>query len=313
MNEIFPSFPKIWHLGSPEAANLLNGTVEVTEKVDGSQFSFGKIEGQLRMRSKGQEVFPETADKNFKPVIEHVLAIAHLLPSNKVYYGETLGRPKHNALAYERTPKGNFILFGVKTVTGWIYHHEDLELAADWLECEAVPLIYRGSVSTQEFLQGLLDRESVLGKEKIEGVVIKNYGQLAISAYSRECFVKLVRPEFKERNHSTHPSKSNRMESFLQGFKTEARWQKAYQHLNDKGVLTHSPADIGKLLKEIQDDLVTEEESFIREEAYKFVIRQVLKTAVEGAPEWYKAKLVERQFNAQQQVSTINETGTSVS
>lgn len=40
------SFPKIFAVGTSYIQDLLNGEVEVTEKVDGSQFVFGKINGE---------------------------------------------------------------------------------------------------------------------------------------------------------------------------------------------------------------------------------------------------------------------------
>ena len=36
-----PSYPKIFNVGNNYIPNLLVGRVEVTEKIDGSQFSFG--------------------------------------------------------------------------------------------------------------------------------------------------------------------------------------------------------------------------------------------------------------------------------
>ena len=50
-------YPKIFTVGSTYVKDILQYQVEVTEKVDGSFFSFGKIDNNIYMRSKGAEVF----------------------------------------------------------------------------------------------------------------------------------------------------------------------------------------------------------------------------------------------------------------
>ena len=97
------AFPKILAIGHKEILTLFEGEVEITEKLDGSQFSFGKIDGEVITRSKGRE-FSEP-DKLFKPVWEYVHSIADRLPEGIFFYGETLGTPRHSTLAYDRTPK----------------------------------------------------------------------------------------------------------------------------------------------------------------------------------------------------------------
>lgn len=296
------SFPKIWSIGSPEAENLFIGEVEVTEKIDGSQFAFGKLEdGTLITRSKGRVIYPETADKMFKPVVDYVNSIQDRIEPGQVFYGEAVTRLKHNTLSYERLPKNGFVLFGVLTNGKWISEHNVLSLYASALEVDVVPLLYKGTIQERSQLDAILQTVSFLGKEIIEGVVIKNYEQLAKSAFSRECFAKIVRPEFKER-HGQNPeyaSKKDKMEDFLLQFKTEARWNKAIFRLRDQGQLESSPKDIGKLIVEIQKDIVEEEEQFIKEALYQMFKKQILGTAVKGLPEYYKEKLIEKQFNAQ--------------
>jgi len=46
------AFPKIFTLGTDYISDIFKEEVEITEKIDGSQISFGKIEGELYMRSK---------------------------------------------------------------------------------------------------------------------------------------------------------------------------------------------------------------------------------------------------------------------
>ena len=110
------SYPSIINFGHRLALGLLDDPVYVQEKVDGSQFSFGiDADGTVLTRSKGAEIFPETADKLFKGAVEYVHSIKGLLTPGYTYRGEVLCRPKHNTLAYDRVPRHNVVIFDVNT------------------------------------------------------------------------------------------------------------------------------------------------------------------------------------------------------
>ena len=308
------AFPKIWHVGSKEVAKLFLSSVEITEKVDGSQFAFGKISGQLVMRSKGRIIHPGSEDKLFKPIVNYVLSIESLLPEDTVYYGETLATPKHNTINYARVPKNHFALFGVYDVVKdrFISDHSMLTIESVRLGVDVVPLLVSGNITELEELTKLLDKESFLGGEKIEGFVIKNYNEEAYSRFSTECFAKYVREDFKERNGATHPSKKDSLLTFLGQFKNENRWKKAIQHLREAGKLTDSPKDIGPLIVEIQNDLLIEEESSIKEALFEMFKRQIKGVAVNGFPEYYKEQLLKGALDAQQELPTGSEIRTGV-
>lgn len=55
------SYPKIFAIGHKAVQELFDGPVLVEEKIDGSQFSFGVIDGKIEMRSRGCAVLPEAA------------------------------------------------------------------------------------------------------------------------------------------------------------------------------------------------------------------------------------------------------------
>lgn len=69
--------------------------MEISEKVDGSQFSFGKINGNLRIRSKGAQLYINNPETMFKEGIEYVNSIKDELPEDIVFYCEYLKKPKH--------------------------------------------------------------------------------------------------------------------------------------------------------------------------------------------------------------------------
>ena len=63
------SYPSIYAVGHKYLAELFNGPVVIEEKIDGSQFSFGVYDGVLKIRSKGQEIFPDAPEKMFSTVL----------------------------------------------------------------------------------------------------------------------------------------------------------------------------------------------------------------------------------------------------
>ena len=49
------SYPSVMQIGHKMIADIFSGEVIVEEKIDGSQFSFGVINGELTCRSKGKQ------------------------------------------------------------------------------------------------------------------------------------------------------------------------------------------------------------------------------------------------------------------
>jgi len=76
------SFPKIFALGTRYVKDLFSEEVEVTEKLDGSQFGFGRVEGKLRVRSRGKEMLLDAPDKLFEEGVRYVQSIRDWLPGS---------------------------------------------------------------------------------------------------------------------------------------------------------------------------------------------------------------------------------------
>ena len=296
------AFTKIFNIGTEYIIDLFKEDVEITEKIDGSQFDFGRIEGTFRMRSKGKEIFLEDPEKMFKKAVEYVSSISHKIPDNVTFYCEYLKTPKHNVLTYGRVPKNNLILFGVSTTsTKFIDDYEKLKQYADDIDIEVVPMLYRGKVDKVEDIRKLLETESILGNTKIEGFVAKNYERKFLLGGQPMPLMagKFVSEEFKEvhRNNWKKENKPKEIwQEYLNGFRTEARWQKATQHLKENGTLSNSPKDIGNLLKEVKRDIGEEEKENIKEFLWKEFGSQLLRRSTVGLPEWYKNVLLERSF-----------------
>ena len=291
------SFPKIFAIGNDRISDIFFDEVEVTEKIDGSQFCWGKINGELHFRSKGAVLYKENPQKMFREGIEYIISIKDRLPNGIVFYSEYLQKPKHNVLAYDRIPKNNIALFGAIDYTKQMMI-SDYWKYANQLEIDRVPILRIGKVNNVEELHTLLDKESVLGGPKIEGIVIKNYKKelfiggvllpLMSGKYVSEKFKEVHNRDWKK-GHTT----KGRFELFKESFRTEARWEKAIQHMRERGELENDPRDIGKLIKEIQDDIETEEKENIKEYLYKEFKREIMSSAIKGFPIWYKNRLLE--------------------
>jgi hypothetical protein len=295
------SYPKVYNIGHRAIAELFLDPVLVEEKVDGSQFSFAKINGQLLFRSRGAEIFANSPKKMFKAAVNSVLEIADLLRDGWVYRGEYLAKPKHNVLAYQRVPLRNVILFDVNTGDEVYLDRDAKEFEAERLGMEVVPVVFSGQVKTPEQLLSFLERESVLGGQKVEGIVVKNYSRFGLD--KKALMGKFVREDFKE-THSKQWKADNLTTGDVIGrliavLKNEKRWEKGVQHLRERGALQNAPQDIGPLLKEIQRDIQEEESEFIKEKLFEFALPHILRASTAGCPEWYKRRLLESAFSVE--------------
>ena len=298
----FTKFSKIFAVGSKYIPRLFDDEVEITEKIDGSQFRFGvNSDGKVVMASKNNDITNGNIPKMFSKAADYVYRYSHVIEqfdNDTYFYGEYLEKPKHNVLNYERVPKNNIMLYGVKIGDKYVSSYDEIKEYADKLDLEVVPIIYTGKIENPEQIEELLDRDSVLGGEKIEGIVIKNYNAIEFFGnMPHPSFAKYVSEKFKERHNTKDYSGKNKLEMFLSSFRTEARWRKAVQHLKENGELENEPRDIGKLFKEVHLDIVEEEEKNIKEELYNLFIKEIKRRATRGLPEWYKKLLLEKSFD----------------
>lgn len=315
MPTVIPSYPQIYQLGHRYISELLDGKVSIEEKVDGSQFNFGVYMGHPWCRSKGCQIDPAAPqDSMFNKATEAVLLLAPILIDGWTYSGEYLSKPKHNTAPYDRTPIRNIIIFDISTSLGAYLPYNEKKKEATRIGLECVPLLYEGEVSQfsgLEMLGKFLERESCLGGSLIEGVVIKNYNKFGqdkkvlMGKYVSPKFVEVHQQGWKDR----HPVGRDVKDSIIVSFKSEARWAKAVQHLKESGAIKGEPQDIPLLLKEINEDVLRENESDIKDMLLKWAWKDVSRGITKGMAEWYKTKLTEGQFgeNKQEDISQKEE------
>ena len=291
------SYGSIYNLGHRAVANLFDHPVVVEEKVDGSQFSFGIYDGELECRSKGKDQ-THAPDKLFARAVDYVRSIQDRLVPGWTYRGEALDTPKHNTLAYDRVPKNHIALFDVDTGEESYVSPPAKKKVAKHLDLEAVPMLRAGIIESAAQLREYMERPSFLGGAKIEGVVIKSgtlYGpdkKRLMAKHVSEVFKEVHGGEWRKSN----PTRGDILDNVIEMYRTPARWQKAVQHLRENGTLLDAPQDIGPLLREVNADVLKEEEEAIRELLFKKFWPQLSRGITAGLPEWYKEELLKRQF-----------------
>ncbi len=291
------SYPSVYQIGHKAIANLFDGEVVVQEKVDGSQFSFGIIDGELQARSKGQQLILDAPEKMFTRAVEVIKELP--LTPNWVYRGEYLEKPKQNTIAYARIPNKHIILYDVNTGLEEYLPYESLIAEASRIGLEVVPQFYKGELKTLDSFKALLETESVLGSTKVEGVVVKNFVQF--TPEKKVAMGKYVREEFKEENAKDWKARNPTGKDFLQilimQYRTEARWRKAIQHLRDNGQLEGTPRDIALLIREVPADILKEDGDEIRDILFKHAWETIRRGVTAGLPEFYKEELLRSAFD----------------
>lgn len=299
------SYPSIYNLGHKAIADLLKAPVIVEEKIDGSQFSFGRFDSEeftssIQCRSKGAVLHIDAPEKMFARAIESVRERIELLHPGWTYRGEYLQKPKHNALAYDRTPVGHIIIFDINTDEETYLGPSDKAREAERIGLECVPVLFQGMIEDIQTFRMLLDTVSVLGGQKIEGVVVK---PLSYDLFGRDhkCLMgKFVSEAFKETHAASwkaaNPNNGDILMTLGSAYTTQARWMKAMQHLREAGQLEDSPRDIGKLIKEVPQDILKECEDEIKAKLFGWAWPQIARMSTRGLPEWYKGELLKLQF-----------------
>jgi len=297
-NTSWHSYPSIYSLGHKNVQDIFQEDVLIEEKIDGSQFSFGVFGGELKCRSKGAMLNMDAPEKMFSKAAETVKLLLPDLKDGWTYRGEYLQKPKHNALVYDRTPSQNIILFDINTGEEEYLSCEDKKLEAERLGLEVVPRLFHGKVNSPDGILSFLKTESILGGQKVEGVVVKNYARFGVD--KKALMGKYVSEEFKEVHNrewkNSNPNGGDVIQNMILAYRTEARWNKALMHLKEKALIDGSPKDIGLLIPECKADILKECEEEIKEKLFSWAKDKILRGCIAGLPEWYKKLLLESNF-----------------
>jgi hypothetical protein len=294
--EHLSSYPQVYQLGHKSIKDIFDGPVLVEEKIDGSQFSWGIVDGQYGCRSHKKTMFPDAPEKMFA----HIIETTRILPLQPgwIYRGELLNKPKHNCLSYSRVPAMNVILFDIMIGPEDYLPYEAKVIEAKRLGLEVVPLLFYGMVTDYEMFKRFLATESILGNTTIEGVVVKNYNKF--TEEKKVAMGKYVSEVFKEENkknwRADNPTSKDIAALITERYHTEARWRKAIIHLEEEGKLNHDMTDIPALLKEVPEDVLKSEIDTIKDALFTHFWKGISRGITRGLPEFYKEELAKSAF-----------------
>lgn len=283
-------YPKVFELGHVALGRLFDGEVVVEEKVDGSQFRIAVREDAIHIGSKNVddialihwdgEVERLRLPEQFELGVE---SVAELVRGNKAFwlglnkeltiFAEYLKEPRHNTLVYRRVPRNHIMVFDMAVGKEFLFPSTAKELAKS-LGFEFANILYEGEAKPQD-LKPYLKARPLLGGEKIEGIVVKNYHQTYDPKYSwwvgAPLVGKWVNSEFREVNDKNwkQMKKAETIDWVVSRYLTEARLAKSVQHLRDEGRLENTMSDLKYLLPEFAKDILEEEGEAIKEILFK--------------------------------------------
>ncbi len=188
------------YLGWKELAELFNGLVYVEEKLDGSQFSIVKENGEILVYSRGGNIVdrhePPAYDGIWNWVYAHYASLIEL-PEHYVLYGEWL-RVKHTVY-YDLLPDWAVIFDVYDSFKGGFLGFEEKLKVIKVLGLVAPPLVRtlsarcRSKIDLKRVIRELAEcaegRSAFSSAARsMEGVVVKNYDM--------GIFAKLINPWF---------------------------------------------------------------------------------------------------------------------
>lgn len=297
------SYPSPKALGHGMIKDLLLDPVIVEEKLDGSQFSFGMFpnetgELELKFRSKGSQINTFAPEKMFLNGIEAIKEIQSLLTPGWTYRCEYFQKPKHNVLAYDRIPVRHVIIIDINNAHEQYLNYADKLAEAQRLGLEITPILYEGTIDNPFMVRDFLEKTSILGGPKIEGVVIKNYkrftmdGKVQMGKFVSEEFKEVHTGEWKKEN----PDNGDIVSILISKYRSPARWQKALQHLKEAGKIKGEMSDMQFLFPEVTEDTKKECAEEIKELLFNWAWKNIARSLTGGLPEWYKEQLLKQQF-----------------
>ncbi len=175
--------------------------------------------------------------------------------------------------------------------------YKEKEMEALRLGLEVTPLLFEGIITDPFMLRDFLDKVSILGGPKIEGVVIKNYkrftmdGKVQMGKFVSEDFKEVHAGEWKKEN----PGTGDIVQVLITKYRSMARWQKAVQHLKEKGLIKGEMSDMQHLFPEVAADTRKECEEEIKQLLFDWAWKNISRSLTGGLPEWYREQLLKEQ------------------
>jgi hypothetical protein len=210
----------------------------IQEKIDGSQLTFRVIDGKPVFRCRGKEINESVLE--FTKSTHMIKYRSNILNPNFTYHSESVTRPKHNILTYNRMPLYNCIIYDIyDNLENKFLWHDEMEQECNRIGFEFVPCLIVGTgpyvtIVREMVKSGLM---SYLGGIA-EGVVIK-FRVRTQQVGSYKCVIDSFREDRLDEKKETGDYGQDGVLTKNLGlcFATEARFKKAIQHLKEGGII----------------------------------------------------------------------------
>lgn len=242
--------------------------IEVTEKLDGANFSFTKDEnGRMRYFSRNNEVTGGVFRGAIPYVQEKIDNAPHFSP-DFTFYGEWLVRHRVN---YKEGFANTFNLFDI-----WMKKHqayaprEAVYVTADIFGFNTPQVLYRGEYQSIEHLREMVGKSDIAVGMLGEGIVIRNITQGTICKWVRDGFMEHMIPKVVKQVN-------NEIISYIEQFMTEGRIAKFLHKGIDEGVYeSFEKKNMGLIMKYcvgaiVHDVLIEESEVILPEHREEFI------------------------------------------
>jgi len=199
-------YPHIERLGTDEVDGILNGTIYIMPKIDGTNGQIYLNEyGALNCASRNKVLTYGNTNQGFfnhvfeSDMLEKYTTYLTYHPHH-VLYGEWL--VPHTLKTYRKDAWRRFYIFDIfDNYSGMFIEYNKYMDNLREFGLAFIPIIGKVYNSNEDNIQQYLDRNTFLiedGKGIGEGIVIKNYS--FVNRYGRTTWAKLVRNEFKEQH-----------------------------------------------------------------------------------------------------------------
>lgn len=196
------TFVKYQHLerfGTQETDGILDGTVHIFPKLDGTNASIWWDDG-LHFGSRNRELTPESDNAGFMNTMvkTSINDFFEVFPNRRLY-GEWL--VPHTLKTYDARAWRRFYVFDVMINDKYLHYDEYSHILSEF-GIDYIPPICTMERATPDMLLEASQKASFLiedGKGNGEGIVIKNYDYK--NKYGRQTWAKVITNEFKSEHH----------------------------------------------------------------------------------------------------------------
>lgn len=265
---MFKKYMHIEKFGNEEVEGIEFGTVHIQPKIDGSNGVIWIEDGKVQAGSRNRQLTLDNDNQGFyKYILENEKYYNYLIDHpTHIVYGEWL--KKHTITTYCDDAWNKFYIFDIlihEDEKVKYIPYEDYKEELEKYNLEYIPIVARITNPDPEKFSNQLETNTYLIKEGqgvSEGIVIKNYN--FVNKYGRITWAKIVRNEFKDRNHRVMGpdnilGKNQIEESIVFNFLDANIVEKVYANIIATNECKWKSQFILQLLNTVYHDFVVEE------------------------------------------------------